>query len=109
MKLNLESVGEIIAERKLVLSRDGHAPTEIQVLMGKPQNLLNHPDYYCPYQLKGFGDEKVRAAWGVDAFQAMQLAMGTIGVQLEVMGRESGGTIAWDAGVQGDLGFPISH
>jgi len=80
LKLNLGSVGEIIAERKFVLGRDGHAPTDIQAL-----------------------------ACGVDAFQAMQLAMGTIGVPLEVMGRESGGTMAWDAGMPGDLGFPISR
>lgn len=104
--MKLESVGEVIADRKLTLTREGQQPVEIQVLMGKPQKFPDHSDFYCPYQIKSPVREKVMAIGGVDAFQAMQLAMDTIGVELEVISQDFGGKIIWDAGGQGDLGFP---
>jgi len=44
---------------------------------------------------------------GVDAFQAMQLALKTIGVELDVINKDSGGRLEWVAGQEGDLGFPV--
>jgi hypothetical protein len=104
--MKLENVGEIIGDRKLTLLRDGREPAEIRVLMGKPQKFPDHIDYYCPYQIKWLGRKKVMAVGGVDAFQAIQLALDAIGVELEVIGKDSGGKIVWDAGNKGDVGFP---
>jgi hypothetical protein len=104
--MKIESVGEVIADRELTLNRQGHEPAEIHVLMGKPQRLPDHTDHYCPYQINWLGREKVMAICGVDAFQAMQLALDTIGVEIEVIAKDSGGKIMWDAGSEGDLGFP---
>ena len=72
--LKLESVGELIATRTLTLRQENGATSEIMVLLGKPQQLPKHEDYYCPYQIKGAGDEKVRYTCGVDSFQALHLA-----------------------------------
>jgi hypothetical protein len=105
--MKLESVGEIIASRKLQLLLEGKDPVEVIVLMGKPERFPDHTDYYCPYQIKGFGRDKVMAIGGVDAFQAIQLALSTIGVELEVMSKDCSGRFLWDAGSQGDLGFPV--
>jgi hypothetical protein len=105
--MKLEGVGEIIASRKFTLLLEGKEPAEVVVLMGKPQKFPDHADYYCPYEIKGFGPQRVQAVGGVDAFQAMQLALSTIGVELEVISKESGGELIWDADDQGDLGFPI--
>ncbi len=104
--MKLESVGEIIASRKLALLKNHLPPARIEVLLGKPERFPDHSDYYCPYQIKGFGSEKVMAVGGVDAFQAMQLAFTTIGVELEVINRNSGGKLIWEAGKEGDFGFP---
>jgi hypothetical protein len=105
--MKLEGVGEIIASRKFTLLLKGKEPAEVVVLMGKPQKFPDHTDYYCPYEIKGFGPHRAVAVGGVDAFQAMQLALSTIGVELEVISKESGGKLIWDADDQGDLGFPI--
>jgi len=104
MPLKLENVGEVVATRTLVLARDGDAAVAVTVLLGKPQ--AEGGDYYCPYQIKGAGDEKVRCAYGVDAFQALQLALSILGVELEVLNKELGGRLRWECGDKNDFGFP---
>ena len=107
--MKLESVGDVIADRVLTLNREGQEPAKIHVLLGRPHKFPDHDDYYCPYQIKWLGREKVMAIGGVDAFQAMQLALDTIGVELEVIAKDTGGKIVWDAGSEGDLGFPAPY
>jgi len=102
MPLKLENVGDVIATRTLLLGRDGEAAAA--VLLGKPQ--AHGEEFYCPYQIKGVGDEKVRYAFGVDAFQALQLALSILGVQLEVLNKELGGRLRWECAEKDDFGFP---
>jgi len=62
----------------------------------------------CPYQILGIGDERVRCAGGVDAVQALQLAMEMIGSELYFkLNRQHDGKLRWEAGKEGDLGFPV--
>jgi uncharacterized protein DUF6968 len=103
--MKLESAGEIIAARKFSLAREGHQPVDIIVLIGKPAKFPDHTDYYCPYQIRGFDRDKVMAIGGLDAFQALQLALATIRVELEVIEKDSGGRLTWEGGAEGDLGF----
>ncbi len=106
--MKLESLGEIIAERKFELLRDAHERETIVVLLGKPQQSPDDATFYgCPYQIKRSNSEKLMTICGVDAFQALQLAISTIGVELEVIRRDSGGQLIWDGDDKGDLGFPI--
>jgi hypothetical protein len=105
--MKLDNIGEVVASRTLVLLRDQGSPSNVYVLLGKPEQLPDHSDYYCPYQIKGAGDEKVRHACGVDPFQALQLALSTIGVELEVLNKELGGKLRWECGEKGGLGFPL--
>jgi Domain of unknown function (DUF6968) len=104
--LKLESVGELIATRTLMLHQDNGANAEINVLLGKPQQLPDHQDYFCPYQIKGTGDEKVRYSCGVDSFQALHPALSTLGVELEVLNNQFGGRLRWECDDVGGLGFP---
>ena len=106
--MKLDSVGEVIATRTLILLRDGAPPLELSVIMGKPQRLPDHSDYYCPIQIKGAGDEKVRYACGVDPFQALQLSLSTLAVELEVLNKKLGGKLRWECDSKGRLGFPDS-
>jgi Domain of unknown function (DUF6968) len=104
--MSLESIGELIAVRTLDLVRDQGPPSDVVVSLGKPQQMPGHPDYFCPYQIRGAGSEKVKHSCGVDSFQALQLALSTLGVELEVLNKELGGRLRWDCDDKGDLGFP---
>jgi hypothetical protein len=104
--MKLESVGEVIATRTLMLLRDQGAASEVVVLLGKPLQLPGHQDYYCPYQVKGAGDEKTRHACGVDPFQALHLTLSALAVELEVLNKVVGGKLRWDCDDKGGLGFP---
>jgi len=97
-------IKEVIAERHLYL--DGQPGITIRVLLGKPQGTAGL--MLCPYQIVGIRDEKVRCAGGVDAFQSLQLAMEMIGSELYFkLNRRHDGTLRWEAGEKGDLGFPV--
>jgi hypothetical protein len=100
---------DIIAERHLYL--EGEPGCTIRVLLGKPHTRLNASNNeltFCPYQILGIGDEKVRAAGGVDAIQALQLAMEMIGSELYFkLNRRHNNGLRWEGGKDGDLGFPV--
>jgi hypothetical protein len=104
--MKLDDVGETIAVRRLNLLRDGESPTKVLVLLGKPKQLRDHCDFYCPYQIKGAGDEKVRYSCGIDAFQSLQLVIWTAGVELEVINKNLAGKLGWEGDEKGCFGFP---
>jgi len=74
--------------------------------MGKPQQFPDAQDYYCPYQIKGVGTEKIRWSGGIDAFQAIELALKMIGADLKSLVHRGGHKLSWVADKDGGLGFP---
>jgi hypothetical protein len=62
-----------IAERKLKATSDGKS-SDVFVRFGRPEPYPKG-DWACAYQIAGIGDEKVRWIVGIDAVQALQLAM----------------------------------
>jgi len=106
---SIEKIDEIIATRSLYL--EGAPDIAIQVVLGKPQSVPGSPDddlMLCPYQILGIGDQKVRCAGGVDAFQALQLAMEMIGSELYIkLNPRHDDQLRWDGGKGKDLGFPV--
>jgi hypothetical protein len=105
--VKLSNVGEVIAERKLVLQGDSGKDREVSVLLGKPERFADSTDYYCPYQVRGIGEEKVKYLGGVDAFQAIGLALRALGAELQILNQQASGKLRWDADESGSLGFPI--
>ncbi len=85
----------------------GGPDREVFVLLGKPQPFSDSPDYYCPYQIKGVGQEKIKYLGGVDAFQAMSFALQALGTELEVLNQEVNRKLRWDGNDDSSLGFPI--
>lgn len=86
-------------------SRDGRE-TAITVKLGRPVPFPDDSSYYAPFQVIGAGSEKVRYAGGVDAFQALQLAMKIIRSYLDALAVECSAELSWEGGESGDLGFP---
>ena len=100
----MENVGEVIATRELSL--DGKRT--VTVLIGKPQQLPDGEDWYCPHQKVGIGSGTVKCAIGIDPVQALALALSMVGAELYCSAEYEAGRLRWDCGrVEGDLGFPV--
>lgn len=100
MKLQL---GEVIAERRLEWAGGGPGGG-VLVRIGRPvPDPEPDGDWRCPLQIVGAHGDAVRAAYGVDAVQALVLGLWMIDVELRAMQRDAGGTPLWLD--QTDLGF----
>lgn len=109
MMLKLDSVGPVMATRRVSLTDGKRTTQEITIKLGRPKRMPGAADYYCPYQIAGIGSEKIKYAAGIDAFQAIQLAMGRIGTDLWALNQECQGKLRWEGDERGDLGFPTPH
>jgi len=70
--MKLDSVGQALGNRILDL-KDGRAAN---VIIGMPQRFPDgNDDFFCPFQIVGMGDERIRYAGGVDALQAVWLTL----------------------------------
>jgi hypothetical protein len=87
-----EQIGELIAERVLVLEVDG-TEREIVVRLGKPKQ--EGSDWVCAYQILGFKRKRGLLVYGIDAFQALLLAIKSLSVDLEVEAKRSGGILTF--------------
>ena len=99
-KMELRSIGTVIATRELSLPDE----RKVIVRIGMPALFSEGRDYYCPFQITGIGDERIRYIGGVDAVQALLLTFKTIGVLLSVSDEAKAGFLTW-LDVK-DFGFP---
>src|ERR1051325_8632364 len=104
--MKIDNIGEVIAVRKLLLSRGDAGNRTVVVKLGMPRQFPDSTDYYAPFQITGIGSGKLKYAGGVDAFQAIQLAMKMIGAYLSWATSEGLGDLSWEGGDKDDLGFP---
>lgn len=63
-------------------------------------------EWSCAYQIEGLGDGRVRKAYGVDAIQAMMLALIYVSTALYTSEEYQAGELSWENGNPGDLGLP---
>jgi hypothetical protein len=93
---------EVVAERALKAAIDEKV-LDVQVRFGKP---ILHPegDWVCPYQIIGIGSQTWRWIGGIDAVEALQLAMYAAGADLSRNSKGTKLTFLDDS----DLGFPSS-
>ena len=91
MKVEL---GSVIAERRLRVT--GRPELDVRVRIGTPRPFPDapHNDYYCPYQIVGLGSAKVRYAGGVDAIQALELALHILPTEQDALRQEYPG-LGW--------------
>jgi hypothetical protein len=104
MKLRMTGIGTVVARRELLLS----GRKKVTVEIGKPRKFRGSPDYFCPFRIRGIGDDFLSRTGGIDAIQALELVMTHIGSLLYYSEEAKAGKLTWDAGrVDGDLGFPL--
>jgi hypothetical protein len=101
------SLGLLIARR--ILAEQDVAENKIVVSIGlpMPDRLSKHGGWECPFLIEGVGESRVQRAFGVDAMQALILAIQGIRVGLEQTGRK----LFWldpDIGADIPLYFPPS-
>lgn len=91
-------LGPPIAERELVCEK---RKKHVTVRLGAPKKAKDI-DWVCPYQIVGLHKSRVDTAYGVDAFQALMMALEGIRVRL----KQAGLSCTWVGGEKGDSGFP---
>jgi hypothetical protein len=102
--MRLQTIGTVLAERTLELDASG-SPTSVRVLIGSPKKIPGSSEYFCPYQITGLGDETIRYTEGVDAAQAIYLAMEAIGTSLHSSREARAGRLTWYG--EHAFGFPV--
>jgi hypothetical protein len=102
-----DKLGTVIAKRELISARH---QKKIVVRIGKPKLLEGESFYTCPYRILGIGNNRLRfASGGLDSVHALQLALEKIGIELHVLNTAYGGSLRWEGGAEGDVGFPVSE
>lgn len=73
---------------------------QVSVLIGKPILAADgNGEFYCPIRTVGLGnDEYVQPIFGVDAFQAIELAMRYVEHRISDIDAKSGGQLRWQFG-----------
>ena len=86
---------EVIAVRRL--SCEGEPIREVVVSIGKPAEDPSREEwFYCPIQTTGLGkDDFMTAIVGIDAFQAIELAVRFVGQRLADINEKNGGRLRW--------------
>jgi len=67
------SFGTVIAERRL--HPRGAPRRSVVVSLGKPRKTKGFDDWECPFRMSGAGMRRVEHGRGVDAFQALTMAL----------------------------------
>lgn len=95
---------DVIATRKLYRLDDPGAD-----IITSPVSRNRHRDMtisFAPTQIVGIGNEYVDSTYGIDAVQALQLAMKRVGAILDRLNAEAGDALRWEGDESGSYGLP---
>jgi hypothetical protein len=98
--MRVRELGDPIATRTLTMGLE-----KIVVMIGQPRPSEDGEDYYCSYTIEGAGQSKKGYAIGVDAVQALQLALRKIDADLIHLAEHFGVPITWLEDAPGITGF----
>ena len=99
--MKLKTVGVIIATREIDI--DGNR--KVLVTIGTPREFPEGGNYFCPYQISGMGNGRVRYAGGADSVQALELALQVIGTDLYTSAEFKADRLRSEG--RRNLGFPV--
>ena len=81
-------LGIAIAERSMeAIHKDGRV-SKVDIQLGMPKIVPDSTDVYAPYQIQFKKTSRLWYAVGIDGFQALQLAMKMIAVEIESLERD---------------------
>jgi hypothetical protein len=99
------ALGTVIAERYFEARQGDRQEYEVVLRIGTPiRDPRPEGDWYCPYQIMGVPNSKVRAAFGIDSLQAFLLALQKARAELDFNQRANSLRFTWLD--QDDWGFP---
>lgn len=98
-------LGFIIAERTFSAVNADGTESQLLVRLGTPERIPGSVDVYAPYQIKYRNKTRSWYAAGIDGFQALQLAMKMIAVELDSLRREYRVEILWHGDADTGLNF----
>lgn len=75
-------IGQVIAERAMVFVRNTGEREAALLRVGQPVK-IDDMTWCCPYELRTKSASKIFGMHGVDALQALELTMKTLGVEIE--------------------------
>lgn len=101
----LRDVGEVIATRVYEIERPDGGVAEVTLSLGRPRPVPDEEDWFCPYRFAGEGGARISCAFGVDALQALVLALNMIAIELHASEEAKAGRMTWLG--QSDLGLPF--
>lgn len=107
--MDFDTLGEIIATRRLHYVDEQHVTRTISVLVGKPQPSSQASSYSCAYQIIGVGNQETNLVNGNDAIQALQSAIDLINANLIELNDELGGLLFQDEHGSKELEFGEPH
>ena len=101
-----EKVGKLIARR--VYSSAVNAAAKIEVELFAPLPSPHRQDEsMCSFRIISPESDEVKTTFGLDEFQALQLALRSIHVRLRILNEASGLQLRWIGDEHGDLGMLI--
>jgi hypothetical protein len=76
----------VVARRTLDYQPKEGPCRKVHVDVGRPARAASGADWYCPYRIVGLGKDGIRRAHGVDALQALILALAGLSRELTSQG-----------------------
>lgn len=74
-------ITQVVAERTMVFVRKAGERESASLRVGLPV-MIDEDTWYCPYELRTDSATKVFGMHGIDALQALELTMKTLGVEV---------------------------
>jgi hypothetical protein len=93
---------DVIATRTLELRHEDGSSSPVLVRIARPRP--HSDDYRCDYEIEGLSNKRSFSVFGVDAVQALWLAMVGVGVDLQTSKEGKAGRLALYG--EPELGFP---
>jgi hypothetical protein len=97
-------MNSVIATRSYRFVDASGRENPVTIEIGMPSSFPDDTGYRCPVRVVGLGDGVVREIGGIDALQALLLALQFLNTTLPAFAREAGGRMVWEDD-SGDLGW----
>jgi len=98
--------GDIIAHRFLECMDDRGKKIDVNVYIWRPIADPDGVNWTCPFEIAGLPGKRPRGAHGVDAIQALELALKMVGAILYTSKAWQAGRLTWLG--HRNLGFPVT-